>query len=132
YINIEILIDEKQFSKEQASKHIIGASYSELGRFVASKWNLPESIVSALKPISNFDLIKNKVPEEEMQRFICSFSNELCNIDLTLPGDVIGKKIRAISEKYKTCLDITASKAVDLLKMSNNKIAQHTSILKMS
>jgi len=131
YINIEVIIDE-QLSKEQASKHIIGISYSEFGRFIASKWNLPESIVSALKPISNFDLLKKKIPEEEMQRFICSFSNELCSIDLTMPGDVIGKKVRALSEKYKTCLDIPTSKAVDLLKMTNNKIAQHISILKMS
>ena len=132
YINIEIMVDEKQLSKEQASKYIIGVSYSELGRFVASKWNLPESIVSALKPVSNFDLLRNKMPEEEMQRQICSFSYELCNIDLTMPGDIIGKKILAVSEKYKICLDITASKSVDLLKISNNKITKHASILKMS
>ena len=131
YINIEIAIDEKKISKEQASKSVIGVSYSELGRFFSSRWNLPPSIVSAMKPISNFDLSKNKLIAEDMQRFICSFSDELCNIDFSMPGDVVGKKIHLISEKYKTCLDITPSKAVELLKMSYNKITKHASILKM-
>lgn len=84
-----------------------------------------------MKPISNFDLSKNKLIAEDMQRFICSFSDELCNIDFFMPGNAVGKKIHLISEKYKTCLDITPSKAVELLKMSYNKITKHTSILKM-
>ncbi len=131
YINIEIVIDEKKISRELASKSVIGVSYSELGRFVVSKWNLPQSIIAAMKPVVNFDHLKIKIPEEEMQRLICSFSDELCNIDLTLPGDIIGKKIMIITEKYKTCLDITASKSVDLLKTSSSKITKHASILKM-
>jgi hypothetical protein len=49
-----------------------------------------------------------------------------------MPGDIIGKKILEISEKYKTCLGITPSKSLDLLKMSSNKITKHASILKIS
>jgi len=85
-----------------------------------------------LKPDLNFDLLKNRLSAVEMQRVICSFSDELCNVDFSMPGDTIGKKILVISEKYKTCLDITPSKAVDLLKMSYNKITNHASILKRS
>lgn len=132
YINIEIAVDEKPLSKEQASKSIIGISYSEIGRFFASRWHLPQPIISAMKPVLNFDLLKNRLSTEDLQRFICSFSDELCNIDFSMPGDTIGKKILVISEKYKTCLDITPSKSVDLLKMSYNKITKHASILKRS
>lgn len=132
YIDIEITIDEKKISREQASKSIIGMSYSELGRYFVSRWNLPQSIVSAMKPISNFDLLKNKLTAEDVQRLICSFSDELCNIDFTMPSGTIRKKILVISEKYKPYLDITASKSVDLLKISYNKITKHASILKIS
>ena len=128
YIDIEIIIDEKKISREQASKSIIGMTYSELGRYFVSGWNLPQSIVSAMKPISNFDLLKNKQTAEDVQRLICSFSDELCNIDFSMAGDTIGKKILIISEKYKPCLDITASKSIDLLKMSYSKITKHATL----
>lgn len=131
YINIEIAMDEKKISKEQASKSIIGISYSEIGRFFAGKWNLPITIVSAMKPVPNFNVLKNKLGIEDMHRFICSFSNELCSIDLSVPSDTVGNKILIISNKYKECLDITASRSVDLLNLSYNKITKHASILKM-
>ena len=131
YVNIEIEIEEKKLSKEQASKFIIGISYSELGRFFVSKWNLPQSILSALKPLSNFTVLKKNLSAEEMHRYICSFSDELCDIDFSMPGEIIGKKIMALSEKYQTSLEITASKSIEFLKMSHNKITKHASILKM-
>ncbi len=132
YLRIEIAIDEKQLSKEQASKCIIGISYSQIGRFFASRWHLPLPIISAMKPVSNFNFLKNRLSTGEIQRYMCSFSNELCNIDFSMPGDTIGKQILEISEKYKTCLGITPSKSLDLLKMSSNKITKHASILKIS
>jgi len=132
YLNIELAADEKNLSREQAAKFVIGISYSQIGRFFASRWHLPQPIILAMKPVSNFNLLKNRLSTGEIQRYLCSFSNELCCIDFSMPGDIIGKKILEISEKYKTCLGITPSKSLDLLKMSSNKITKHASILKMS
>ncbi|MCK5162780.1 MAG: HDOD domain-containing protein [Desulfobacula sp.] len=132
FINIEICIDEKNVTREQASKSIIGISYSELGRFVASKWNLPSSIIYVMKPVTNCNVDKNKLSAEDIQRYICAFSNELCNIEFSREGELIGKKIVEISGNYKKCLEIQATKSVELLKMSGNKITKHASILKVS
>lgn len=132
YFHIEMVIDQKHISKEQASKSVIGISYSQLGRFFSAKWNLPETIVSAMKPVSNTDLLKQDQVEENKKQIICSFSDDLCNIDFSQFGDTVGKKIFLICEKYKAVLGITPAKAVDLLKMSYQKINQHASILKAS
>ncbi|RLC25453.1 MAG: hypothetical protein DRH93_01745 [Deltaproteobacteria bacterium] len=131
FINIEICLDENQVTKEQASRAILGISYSELGRFVASKWNLPSSILHAMKPVKNFDEVKNRLRAENIQRYICSFANELCNIDYSMEEFFIGEKIGEVSNQYKTCLGIPTSKSVELLKMSWNKIDRHASILKV-
>lgn len=130
FINIEICVDEKAYTKEQASRTILGISYSELGRFVTSRWNLPASIIQTMKPVTDFDGVKNTLRPEAVQRYICSFSNELCHIKFSMTGDYIGKIIE-ISDKYKSCLGIPISKSVELLKMSWDKITRHASILKV-
>ncbi|MBU1341983.1 MAG: HDOD domain-containing protein [Proteobacteria bacterium] len=131
FIKIEISVDENSLTREQASKSIIGISYSELGRFIATKWNLPDSIIYAMKPVARFDNEKKRLAIEDLQRYICAFSNDLCNIKFSKAGGNIGKKIMEISENYKKCLDIPASKSVELLKISWNKITKHGLILKV-
>lgn len=132
FINIEILLDDTSLTKEQASKNIIGISYSELGRFIASRWNLPQSIISAMKPVSNFDILKSRLSADELKQYICSFSDELCQIELDISGRHIGKKIIQLSDKYKSCLEMPHAKSIELLKTSHDKIKKHASILKMA
>lgn len=141
FINIEILAEEKSLTREQASKSVIGVSYSQIGRFVASKWNLPATIIQAMEPVTQFNVVKSRLTTGDLQRYCCSFSNELCNIELSIKGEYIGqgesiaqdeyigKKVDAVSEKYKNCFEIPTSKSVKLLKMSWNKITKHASIL---
>ncbi len=132
FINIEICVDEDGLTREEASKSIIGISYSELGRFVASKWNLPSSIIYAMKPVTDFDDIKNRLSIDDLQRYICAFANELCNINFPMDGEHIGDKIFKISNNYKTCLGVPATKSTELLKMSWSKIKKHASILEIN
>lgn len=132
FVNIEILVDEKNLSREQASKSVIGISYSELGRFVASKWNLPAAIIYAMKPVTNFDVLKRELPVADLRRYMCAFSNDLCNIEFASASENIGQKIVEISGNYKKSLDIPPSKSIDLLKMSWIKITKHASILKVT
>ncbi len=129
YINIEVVKDEKGISREKASKEVIGVSYSELGRFIASKWHLPPSVIYAMKPVSDFNCTRQELANQDLLRYICSFSNELCAIEFSDAGENVGKEIMGISTTYKKPLDVPASKCVDLLKVSWNKITKHASIL---
>lgn len=131
YIRIEILAEDKNISREQASKSIIGIPYSKLGRYIASKWHLPPSILNAMKPVYDFDIPKTKINNQDYHRYICSFTNELCNIEFSKEQNNIGGQIISIAATYKKCLDIHASRSVDLLKNSWDKITRHASILKI-
>ncbi len=130
YINIELLADEKNLSKEKASKSIIGISFSNLGRYIASKWHLPPSIIYAMRPVTDFGAVKQRLTVEEFQQYICSFTYELCAVEFSTANKNVGKEINRISELYKTSLDIPASKSVELLKSSWDRITRHATILK--
>lgn len=130
YINIEIEKDDKNISREQASKSLIGISYSDLGRYIASKWHLPPSVIQAMKPVSNFDIDRSRLSAAHLQRYICSFANELCNVNFSGDGKGVGKKIVMTASRYEKSLGIPAAKSVELLKTSWEKITKHAAILK--
>ena len=132
YINIELLIDEQHISREQASKSVIGVSYSTLGRFIASKWQLPDSIMLAMKPVDDCSIPKARLNREQLLQCICAFANDLCNIEVSMQGKYLGGKIVTISDEYRTCLDIPAPDSVKLLKMSWQNIRRHAAILGVS
>ena len=129
YIKIEILAEEKKISRQQAAKSIIGISYNALGRFIASKWQLPDSIIMAMKPVEDYNVSKIKLEHEALLKFVCSFSNDLCNIDVSMEGKYLGHKIVELSDLYRKSLDISAPDAVKLLKMTWHNIKKHAAIL---
>lgn len=129
FINVEILVDETEMTREEASRSIIGITYSELGRFIASKWNLPASIIYAMKPPTDLYIEKKRLSRNDLQRNICAFTNDLCNIEFSMDGDYVGKKIIEISDRYKKCLEIPPTQSIDLLKISREKIKTYTNVL---
>ena len=109
----------------------MGISYSELGRFVASRWSLPHSIIHAMKPVTEFNRVKRTLTSEELQQYYCAFSNDLCRVGI-FPHQIDAyATIAAVAEKYRLCLDIPASRAQDLIKTSWQKIMRHAAILKL-
>ncbi|MCP3876542.1 MAG: HDOD domain-containing protein [Desulfobacteraceae bacterium] len=131
FINIEICIDEENLSREQASKSIMGISYSELGRFVASKWNLPSSIINAMIPVTTYSKKKNQLSIDDLQRYICAFSNDLCNTGFSMEENAISKNILLISRNYSHSLEISTSDSIKLFKSSWEKITKHAAILEI-
>ncbi|MBU1194930.1 MAG: HDOD domain-containing protein [Proteobacteria bacterium] len=131
YINIELLAEDKNISREQAAKEIIGIPFNNLGRYIATKWHLPPSIINAMKPVFDFNTPKNRISSQNLHRYICSFTNELCHIEFSKEHNNIGGQIIAISATYKKCLDIQASRSVELLKTSWDRITKHAAILKV-
>lgn len=129
FINVEILCDDKGISREAASKKHIGISYSELGRFISGKWKLPDSIIYAMNPAVDLDMDKTRLSIGDFHRSICAFTNDLCNISFSVEGDLIGRALVEISDKYQTCLEITPTQSLELLKMSQKKIKTHSKIL---
>ncbi|MFH2091656.1 MAG: HDOD domain-containing protein [Pseudomonadota bacterium] len=129
FINIEIMVDEKSITREEASKSIIGITYSELGRFVGSKLHLPASIIYAMKPATDLHIDKNRLSMADLQRNICAFTNDLCNMEYLKEGTYTGSDILRISDRYRKSLEIPPTQVIELLKISKKKIKTYTDIL---
>lgn len=129
YVDIEICSEENNLKKDLAAKKIIGVSYSALGRFVASKWHLPESILHSMQPVDTYDIAKNKLTTVQKLQYICAFSNLLCDIQISMEGKYIGSRIVEICDQFKTSLNIPTTRGVELLKMSWQNINKHAAIL---
>jgi HD-like signal output (HDOD) protein len=132
FIQVQIMAEDDSISREQASKAVIGVSYNAIGRFIAQKWQMPDSIILSMKPVEDFNIPRIKLTREQVLQYICAFSNELCDIEISMQGRYIGDKIMQVCEKYKKCLDIPAPAAVHLLKMSWQNIQKHAAILGIS
>ncbi len=133
YIQIEVAMDDDTLSLQAASKSILGLSYSDLGRLVALKLHLPETIVNAMRPVTNFGVKGDKLSEEDCRRYACAFTREICDIpmgkDLDQSLDQSRGQIMEIVAKYKGVLAIDKLKVLELAKTSRDKMMKHAALL---
>lgn len=129
YIQIEVVMDDDDtLSLQAASKSILGLSYSDLGRLVALKLHLPENIVNAIRPVTNFSVKGDKISEGDRRRYACAFTREICDIPMDTRDQSMGQ-IMEITAKYKGVLAIGMSKALELAKTSRDKMIKHAALL---
>ncbi len=129
YIDIAILMDKKHITLDQASKSILGISYSELGRLVALKLDIPQNIVDTMKPVTNYDIIPESLSDIELQRYVSSFSKTICDINFSYKKAEVSKQLTQVSKQYEQIFDISPERASELLNRSWSKILQHSSLL---
>ncbi|MCP3900700.1 MAG: HDOD domain-containing protein [Desulfobacteraceae bacterium] len=128
YIQIEVLSEKENFTKAKASKSIIGLSYNELGTQIMQKWNLPSIIIDNMKPVTSFDSPKSTLSEQELYRYVCSFSNEICSLKFSENNGKINQQIKKITSNYKKTLGISAPNSVKLIKISLDKITRYAKL----
>jgi HD-like signal output (HDOD) protein len=129
YIKIEIAMDDNAISRQMAAKSILGISYNSLGRIAALKLHLPENIVHAMKPIVRFDLKLAQINGRDRNRYVCSFTRELCDIPVNAGKTKLDRKAGLIADKYYGILNLEMVKAVELLNTSREKIVKHAALL---
>ena len=132
YIKIEIFAEENNIPQNIAARSVIGVSYNLLSRVIASKWHLPDAIVRSMLPVKDFNIPKSKLDKEMQMRFICSYVNNLCSIDINHDKKSVGQDIVQLSKIYKKGLNIPAADALKLLQTSWQKIVRHATLLGVS
>ncbi len=129
YIRIEVVTDDGQLSLQAASKSILGLSYSDLGRLVALKLHLPENVVNAMQPVTNFGVKGEEMSERKRHRYVCAFTREMCDIPIDNDSDPALEQVMDITVKYKGILNIGMSKALGLVKTSRERMIKHAALL---
>jgi len=79
YADIETVMAEQDLGKAAASRGVLGVSFAELGVAVARSWNLPDTMVSAIRGLPPGPV---RVPagDTEALRDVAVFANELCEL----------------------------------------------------
>ncbi|MCG8634061.1 MAG: HDOD domain-containing protein [Desulfobacterales bacterium] len=115
-----------------ASKAVMGISYKGLSLLVANKWHMPKTVTNTMKPITNYDVKKSEMGPEDYLPFACAFANDLSDIKLGDSKEEIEDRLNKTRELYAGLFNIPADTLVDIIKVSEEKIAKHASVLNIS
>jgi len=131
FVSIEIVKTDFDLTSEKASKSILGITYSQLGRVIAHKWNLPQEVVDTMRTISKFKPPSADIATKELYQYICLYANEITELKYENSQQSRSQKFVEISSKYKTIFDISPSEVSKLLNNSWAKIVKHASLLQI-
>ena len=131
YEDIGNLQAAKQLDKYAAARGVLGVSYAELGVAVARTWNLPRSIIDAIRGVPPGRL---RAPENDAERLrdIAVFTNELCDLFLFCDGDEISERINELLERFKASVSIDEQYCNQLLFAGLEKLKQYAPIFEIN
>jgi len=108
YQKISDLIESGSTSAS-ASMQVIGLSYELLGETILREWQIPESIISALSPLSQKELKIAKSRSEWMQQ-VASFSATAAKIFSNINYASQKEAIHALLTRFGSALDLDLEK----------------------
>ncbi len=132
YIRIELVMDERSISRAKASKLILGLSYSDLGMIVALKLHLPKNIVNCMQPVRELCLNRAMLTEGDRHRYVCAFTNEMCDIPLDDAGCQDLEQAQVVAAKYNDILNLDMAMSLGVFTTSWNKMIKHEALLNIS
>ncbi len=130
YDDIRALQDEKNIGKAAASHGILGVSFAELGVAVARSWNLPESIVAAVR-----GLPPGPVPppsdNDEALRDIAVFANALCDLFESRDREAMQSEIHWLLAAFRQSVGIQRDYCVRLIAAGFKKLREFAPIFEI-
>ncbi|HCY88397.1 MAG TPA: hypothetical protein DHV36_24895 [Desulfobacteraceae bacterium] len=127
YIQVEIAMEDRDMSRSEAAKTVMGLSYADLGRIVALKLNMPKDIVQTMQPVSRFKTNGSELTVLEEQRYLCAYIHELCEISGDEADEV--DACAAIADKYRGLVKIDFKTVVHLIRTSREKMERQAELL---
>jgi len=129
YIKVEVALEDDGISRETAAKMLLGLTYFELGQMVALKFNLPHTIVQAMRPVSLTAGQSLRIAPKEEARYLCAFVYELCNIP-ALENDAVSLDATGkVVDKYRGILDFDAPQALALACTAMERVVRHAEVI---
>jgi HD-like signal output (HDOD) protein len=125
---IERNMAETGADREEASRRILGMSYSRIGRAVALRWGIPEKIVRTMKPVLHVPRTLTAVSDTDRKRYVCAASMEL--FPLCRRMDQVGEdRLEDTVARFGPCLKLTAGDALRILEFARESVLGHADIL---
>lgn len=95
----------KELDKTAAARGVLGVGYAEIGAAVAKTWNLPGSIIDAIRGVPPGALAAPSSDDEKI-RDMAVFANELCDLFQNYPLDEIDDALHTLLARFKKSVQL--------------------------
>ena len=114
YEQVMTLVQANGVSLHTAAERILGLSFQKLGIGIAERWRLPKPIIRTMSSISGFT--GHCAREEDRIVQLADFSNELCDIVVTMTLQQRPLAITNLLVRHKSLLTIDQDELAELLQ----------------
>jgi HD-like signal output (HDOD) protein len=129
--DIEELQRREGLDKSAAARGVLGVGYSEVGSAVAKTWNLPRSIIEAIRGVPPGALAVPQSDDEKV-RDVAVFANELCDLFQYQERDAIDDALVALLERYKNSVSLKQEFCYKLIFAVFEKLQKFAPIFEIS
>jgi serine/threonine protein kinase len=131
FADIGAVVRAEELGKSAAARGVLGVSYAELGAAVAKTWNLPGSIIEAIRGVPRGTVQKPGTTAEHL-RDIAVFANELCDLfDRHETGD-IDPAMRELLARFAASIAIEPEYCLKLVGAGLEKLKQFAPIFEIN
>ncbi len=118
---------EKLIDKGAAARGVLGVDYADLGAAVAKTWNLPQSIIDAIRGVPPGPM-RPPEGEDEHLRNLAVFASQLCEL-IVSAGD---EALEAHLEWFSPSVALEAEYVAKLIEAAYEKLKQYAPIFEIS
>lgn len=131
YCDIEEMRTAQHLSKTAASRSVLGVSYSELGAAVARSWNLPESIIAAIRGLPPGP-VQTPANNDDAARDVAVFANELCDLFLSRSPEELKSEVHCLLKQYELSVGVDRDYCVQLVAGGFQKLLEFAPMFEIS
>lgn len=131
YADIRELRQNKQLDKTAASRGVLGVSFSELGAAVARVWNLPKSIIHAIRGMPAGPVVA-PTDETEKLRDLAVFANRLCEALQHEDAALVDQQLDAVLERFAASVAPERDYSVKLVTAAFEKLIEYAPIFEIN
>jgi len=125
------LMQQKGLDENAAAIQVLGISLEELGIGIARHWGFPQSIVNAMRRLSDGPQKKPQTREEGL-RMLAGFSNELCDLIGSVPAAQRAKALREKMSRFSACMPFDDNQVREMVRKAVEELGQLANILHLN
>ncbi|MCH9696458.1 MAG: HDOD domain-containing protein [Gammaproteobacteria bacterium] len=129
--DIEDLQRREGLDKSAAARGVLGVGYSEVGAAVAKTWNLPRSIIEAIRGVPPGALAVPKSDDEKV-RDVAVFANELCALFQYREQAEINDALDELLKRYENSVGLERTFCQKLVFAVFDKLKQFAPIFEIN
>jgi len=131
YERINALVAKGDVDERNASRKVLGLTFREIGKKIATTWKFPEKIVSSMEELSAGKVSALK-SEGDALRKISAFSNELCTIAQIGDNRERDALTDELLNRFGDCFTISKERIFAVISASTEELQLFSRILHLN